>query len=77
MKENIKLTSLTKTSGCAAKIGPGVLDSVLQNLPKFEDSNLIVGFDKKDDALVYKISDDKVVIQTVDFFPPMVDDRNT
>ena len=45
MKENIKLTSLTKTSGCAAKIGPGVLDSVLQNLPKFEDSNLIVGFD--------------------------------
>ena len=77
MKENIKLTSLTKTSGCAAKIGPGVLDSVLQNLPKFEDSNLIVGFDKKDDALVYKISDDKVVIQTVDFFPPMVDDPYT
>lgn len=77
MKENIKLTSLTKTSGCAAKIGPGVLDSVLQNLPKFEDSNLIVGFDKKDDALVYKASDDKVVIQTVDFFPPMVDDPYT
>ena len=77
MKENIKLTSLTKTSGCAAKIGPGVLDSVLQNLPKFEDSNLIVGFDKKDDALVYKVSDDKVIIQTVDFFPPMVDDPYT
>lgn len=77
MKENIKLTSLTKTSGCAAKIGPGALDSVLQNLPKFEDSNLIVGFDKKDDALVYKVSDDKVVIQTVDFFPPMVDDPYT
>lgn len=77
MKENIKLTALTKTSGCAAKIGPGVLDSVLQNLPKFEDSNLIVGFDKKDDALVYKVADDKVVIQTVDFFPPMVDDPYT
>lgn len=77
MKENIKLTSLTKTSGCAAKIGPGVLDSVLKNLPKFEDSNLIVGFDKKDDALVYKVSDNQVVIQTVDFFPPMVDDPYT
>jgi selenide,water dikinase len=77
MNNNIKLTSLTKTSGCAAKIGPGVLDSILKNLPKFEDSNLLVGFDKKDDALVYKVSDDKVVIQTVDFFPPMVDDPYT
>ncbi|QAA32996.1 selenide, water dikinase SelD [Clostridium manihotivorum] len=77
MKDNIKLTSLTKTSGCAAKIGPGVLDNVLKNLPKFEDSNLLVGFDKKDDALVYKVSEDKVVIQTVDFFPPMVDDPYT
>ncbi|GKU24111.1 selenide, water dikinase SelD [Clostridium folliculivorans] len=77
MDNNIKLTSLTKTSGCAAKIGPSVLDSVLKNLPKFEDSNLLVGFDKKDDALVYKVSDDKVVIQTVDFFPPMVDDPYT
>lgn len=77
MKDNIKLTALTKTSGCAAKIGPAVLDSVLKNLPSFEDSNLIVGFDKKDDALVYKVSDDKVVIQTVDFFPPMVDDPYT
>lgn len=77
MNNNIKLTALTKTSGCAAKIGPGVLDSVLKNLPKFEDSNLLVGFDKKDDALVYKVSDDKVVIQTVDFFPPMVDDPYT
>lgn len=77
MSNNIKLTSLTKTSGCAAKIGPSTLDAVLKDLPKFHDSNLIVGFDKKDDALVYKVSDDKVVIQTVDFFPPMVDDPYT
>lgn len=77
MTNNIKLTALTKTSGCASKIGPGVLDSVLKNLPKFKDSNLLVGFDKKDDACVYKISDDKVVIETVDFFPPMVDDPYT
>ncbi len=77
MNNNIRLTALTKTSGCAAKIGPSVLDSVLKNLPKFDDSNLLVGFDKKDDALVYKVSNDKVVIQTVDFFPPMVDDPYT
>ncbi|WP_304406842.1 selenide, water dikinase SelD [uncultured Clostridium sp.] len=77
MKNTIKLTSLTKTSGCAAKIGPAILDSVLCNLPIFENPNLLVGFDKKDDACVYKISDDKVSIQTVDFFPPMVDDPYT
>ncbi len=77
MKNTIKLTSLTKSSGCAAKIGPAILDSVLCNLPIFENPNLLVGFDKKDDACVYKISDDKVSIQTVDFFPPMVDDPYT
>ncbi|NFG22522.1 selenide, water dikinase SelD [Clostridium botulinum] len=77
MSKNIKLTSLTKNSGCAAKIGPGVLHSVLSSLPKFEDENLIVGFDTSDDACVYKINDDTVVIKTVDFFPPMVDDPYT
>lgn len=77
MNTNVKLTALTKSSGCASKIGPSVLDSVLKNLPKFHDSNLLVGFDKKDDACVYKVSDDKVIVQTVDFFPPMVDDPYT
>ena len=77
MEKNIKLTSLTKTSGCAAKIGPGVLHNVLRSLPKFEDPNLLVGFDTSDDACVYKINDDMVAIQTVDFFPPMVDDPYT
>lgn len=77
MSNNIKLTSLVKTSGCAAKIGPGVLHNVLDGLPKFESPNLLVGFDTKDDACVYKINDDTVAIQTVDFFPPMVDDPYT
>ena len=76
-KNNIKLTSLTKTSGCAAKIPPGVLDGVLKNLPTFNDPNLVVGFDTKDDACVYKVNENTVVIQTVDFFPPMVDDPYT
>ncbi|WP_297418514.1 selenide, water dikinase SelD [Clostridium sp.] len=74
MSKNIKLTSLVKTSGCAAKIGPGVLHNVLRKLPRFENSNLLVGFDTNDDACVYKINDNTVAIQTVDFFPPMVDD---
>ncbi|MGB4659270.1 MAG: selenide, water dikinase SelD [Mobilitalea sp.] len=72
--KNVSLTSLVKTSGCAAKIGPGVLHKVLSQLPKFSDPNLLVGFDTSDDACIYKINDSLVMIQTVDFFPPMVDD---
>lgn len=73
-KKNIPLTSLVKTSGCAAKLAPGVLHQVLSELPKFHSPNLLVGFDTSDDACVYKINDTTVAIQTVDFFPPMVDD---
>lgn len=43
-------------------------------MPKFEDENLIVGFDKSDDAAVYKINDEIAIIQTLDFFTPIVDD---
>lgn len=50
---------------------------VLRQLPKFTDDNLIVGFDTSDDALVYKVRDDLAVVQTVDFFPPIVDDPYT
>lgn len=77
MRKKIKLTNLTKTSGCAAKIGPDVLHNALKSLPKFFDENLLVGFENSDDACVYKINDDTCVIQTVDFFPPMVDDPYT
>ncbi|WP_160688160.1 selenide, water dikinase SelD [Clostridium sp. C2-6-12] len=77
MTDKIKLTSLTKTSGCAAKIGPGILHEALSSLPKFQHPNLLVGFETNDDACVYKINDDTVAIQTVDFFPPMVDDPYT
>jgi selenide,water dikinase len=46
----------------------------LCNLPKFSDPNLLVGFDTSDDACVYKISEEMALVQTVDFFPPVVDD---
>ncbi len=51
-----------------------MLDTVLCGLPKQHDANVIVGFDKSDDAGVYKISDDMALVQTVDFFTPIVDD---
>jgi selenide,water dikinase len=60
--------------GCTAKLGPGILASVLGKLPKVEDPNLLVGFDSSDDAAVYQLTDDLAIVHTVDFFPPMVDD---
>lgn len=72
-----RLTELTKTSGWAAKIGPDVLAQVLCHLPKMEDEKLLVGLETSDDAAVYKIDEDKAMIQTLDFFTPVVDDPYT
>lgn len=60
--------------GWANKIGPEVLSEILHDLPSVEDKNLIVGFDKSDDAAVYKLTDDIAIIQTLDFFTPMTED---
>ncbi len=60
--------------GWASKIGPEVLSNLLKNLPSVEDKNLIVGFEKSDDAAIYKLTDDIALIQTLDFFTPMIDD---
>ena len=73
-KNNVRLTSMVKTSGCAAKLPPAVLHSVIDNLPLMHSDRLIEGFESADDALVYEVTDDIVSVQTVDFFPPMVDD---
>src|SRR5699024_9619127 len=64
--------------GCTAKLGPGILERVLSRLPKGkQDENLLIGFDSHDDAAVYKISEDTAIVQTLDFFPPMVEDPYT
>lgn len=60
--------------GCTAKLGPGALSRVLEKIPRVKDANLLVGYDSSDDAAVYRISDDIAIVQTLDFFPPMVDD---
>ena len=67
-----------KGGGCTAKLGPGVLSRVLSLLPRGpEDKDLLIGYDSKDDAAVYKVSDDVAIVQTLDFFPPMVEDPYT
>lgn len=64
--------------GCTAKLGPGVLSRVLEKLPKGpRDPDLLVGFDSKDDGAVYRLTDDIAIVQTLDFFPPMVDNPYT
>ncbi|MEN6414522.1 MAG: selenide, water dikinase SelD [Veillonellales bacterium] len=70
----IKLTEYTKSGGCAAKIGPGYLAGMLQQLPLQPDSRLLVGLETSDDAGVYQLDETTALIQTVDFFTPIVDD---
>ncbi|WP_442908847.1 selenide, water dikinase SelD [Intestinibacter sp.] len=66
-----------KGGGCTAKLGPGILSRVLERIPKKHDDNLLIGFESSDDASVYKLTDDIAMVQTLDFFPPMVDDPYT
>ena len=65
---------MVKTSGCAAKLPPEKLHRIIDNLPLMQSPKLLEGFESADDALVYQVTDDIVSVQTVDFFPPMVDD---
>jgi len=73
-QQTIRLTQTVKGAGCAAKLAPGDLDRALCGLDLPVDDNLLVGLERADDAGVYRISDDLALVQTIDFFPPMVDD---
>jgi len=68
------LTATVKAAGCAAKLSPVALDSVLRRLPRQIDPNVLVGFETSDDAGVYRIDAKLALVQTVDFFTPIVDD---
>ena len=73
MAEPVRLTTTAKAAGCAAKLSPSVLDAVLKRLPPQIDPNVIVGFETSDDAAIYRLSDDLAIVQTVDFFTPILD----
>jgi len=71
---NIRLTSMTSKGGCGCKIGPADLSAVLRNLPSMpKHPDLLVGLDTHDDAGVFRLSEDLALVQTVDFFTPIVD----
>ncbi|MFZ3070297.1 MAG: selenide, water dikinase SelD [Anaerolineaceae bacterium] len=70
----IKLTHFTQGLGCACKLRPQALEKILANLPPSFDPKALVDASTSDDAAVYQLTDDLAVVQTVDFFTPIVDD---
>jgi selenide,water dikinase len=77
LSETVKLTAMVKAAGCAAKLSPGMLDSILRGLPASTDPNVLVGFDTNDDAGIYQLEENLAIVQTVDFFTPIADDPFT
>ncbi len=73
--DTVKLTALSSKGGCGCKIGPADLRQVLQSLsPATANPNLLVGLETNDDAGIYKLNDSTALVQTLDFFTPIVDD---
>ncbi len=70
----IKLTQTVEKGGCAAKIAAGTLSTLLQTLPRQSHPDLLVGTDFLDDAAVWRVNDQQVMVQTLDFFTPILDD---
>jgi selenide,water dikinase len=72
-----RLTDFANCAGCAGKVAPLGIAEVLCGLPGRADPNLLVGTETSDDAGVYRLTDDIALVQTLDFFPPLVDDPFT
>jgi selenide,water dikinase len=70
----VPLTSLSHGAGCGCKLPAAAIGPLLAKLPRTPDPNVLVGFDTSDDAGVYRLTDDLALVQTVDFFTPIVDD---
>jgi selenide, water dikinase len=70
----IKLTDLASCGGCAAKYSAARLEELLRGFVPVDAENLLVGLAPADDAAVYKLDDERALIFTLDFFPPIVDD---
>ena len=74
METEVKLTKLASCAGCGAKVGAGTLVHLLEGFRTHSDPRLLVGYDKSDDASVYYLDENTALVQTTDFFPPIVDD---
>ncbi len=72
--ESIRLTELSACAGCAAKLGAAELRGVMERVSPATNARVLVGYGNADDAGVYLLREDLALVQTVDFFPPIVDD---
>jgi cysteine desulfurase NifS/selenium donor protein len=72
--KGIKLTEFTHGLGCACKAGPDFLAKIIREIPHSDDPRILIDARNADDAAVYKINDETAIVQTVDFFTPVVDD---
>jgi selenide,water dikinase len=72
--QTVRLTELASCGGCAAKYSAAKLEELLRGFVPVESENLLVGLAPADDAAVYKLDDERALIFTLDFFPPIVDD---
>jgi selenide,water dikinase len=70
----VSLTSLSHGAGCGCKLPAAAIAPLLAGLPRVPDDNVLVGYGTADDAGVYRLSDELAIVQTVDFFTPIVDD---
>ncbi len=72
----VRLTSLSHGGGCGCKLAPAVLEKLIAGSGGggLVPADLLVGIENKDDAAVYRISDDQAIVATTDFFMPIVDD---
>jgi selenide, water dikinase len=75
--EAVPLTSLARAGGCAAKYAAGRLETLLAGFVPAHTDDLLIGLDPADDAAVYRLDDERALVFTVDFFPPLVDDPRT
>jgi len=73
----VRLTSLANSGGCAAKYAATRLEALLSTIGPADADELLVGLDSADDAAVYRLDDERALVFTVDFFPPLVDDPRT
>ncbi len=74
MASSKRLTELADCAGCAAKIRPQLLSRLLSQIDNVKSPKALVGFDSSDDAAVFQLSKTVAIVETVDFFPPVVDD---
>ncbi len=72
--ESVSLTSLAQAGGCAAKYSAARLETLLAGFVPAEAEDLLVGLNPADDAAVYRLDEERALVFTVDFFPPLVDD---